>query len=219
VRTLPALFCGFTLVLASCGGNKVAAEAPAPAPLEPQARPLAALAAQHVIVAPTYRLRGADALGWGTQIPKSREYLKTLDDEIALVLGERGLKTQWIYPADLVRSMRKNPTYAIDPYTLAADPLRNPNLPAGAKLTDPLVTQLRTLVALQDARAVLMPVELRFEKDKSGQGIAILRLALLDGRLGEVRWVSEVKSDPSPTLSRALLTGLAGRIADLITTP
>ena len=64
-----------------------------------------------------------------------------------------------------------------------------------------------------------MPVELRFEQDKSGQGIAVLRLALLDGRLGEVRWVGEVKSDPSPTLSRAVLASLAGRIADLITTP
>lgn len=158
-------------------------------------------------------------LGWSAQIPKSREYLKSFDDEIAAVLAERGLKTQWIYPADLVRSMRGSPTYAIDPYTLAADPLRNPNLQPGAKLADPLVTQLRTLIALQDARAVLMPVELRFERDKSGQGIAIVRLALLDGRLGEVRWMSDVKSDPSPTLSRAMLTSLATHIADLITIP
>jgi hypothetical protein len=164
-------------------------------------------------------MRGADALGWTAQIPRTRDYLKSLDDEIAFVLAERGLKTQWVYPADLVRSMRGNPTYAIDPYTLAADPLRNPDVQAGAKLSDPLITQLRTLVALQDARAVLLPVEVRFEKDRSGQGIAVLRLALLDGRLGEVRWVGDVKSDPSPTFSRALLASLAGHIADLITTP
>ncbi|MDB4883083.1 MAG: hypothetical protein JWL95_1849 [Gemmatimonadetes bacterium] len=215
MRTLPRLLCSLTLALAGCRGKS----AEAPAPVEPSVRPLSALAAQHVIVAPAFRLRSTDPLGWSAQIPRTREYLKTLDDEIAFVLAERGLKTQWVYPADLLRSMRGNPTYAIDPYTLAADPLRNPDVKAGAKLSDPLVTQLRTLVALQDARAVLLPVELRFEKDKSGQGIAILRLALLDGRLGEVRWINDVKSDPSPTFSRALLASLAGHVADLITTP
>jgi hypothetical protein len=115
--------------------------------------------------------------------------------------------------------MRGNPTYAIDPYTLAAEPLRNPDVQAGAKLADPLATQLRTLVALQDARAVMLPVELRFEKDQIGPGIAILRLAVLDGRLGEVRYLTEVKSDPSPTFSRGLLASVANKVADLVTAP
>jgi hypothetical protein len=217
VRTLSRLLCAAPLALAACGGGKPSAEAPAP--IDPSARPLAGLAAQHVIVAPAFRLRETDALGWTAQIPRSRDYLKSLDDELLFALGERGLKTQWVYPADLVRSMRGNPTYAIDPYTLAAEPLRNPDVKAGAKLSDPLATQLRTLVALQDARAVMLPVEVRFEKDKSGQGIAILRLAVLDGRLGEVRFMSEVRSDPSPTFSRALLASLASRVADLVTAP
>ena len=217
MRTLSRLLCCAPLVLTACGGGGKAPEAPAP--LEPAARPLAGLAAQHVIVAPAFRLRETDALGWTAQIPRSRDYLKTLDDELLFALGERGLKTQWVYTADLLRSMRGNPTYAVDPYTLAADPLRNPDVKAGAKLSDPLATQLRTMVALHDARAVILPVEVRFEKDKSGQGIAILRLAVLDGRLGEVRWVSEVRSDPSPTFSRALLAGVASRVADLVTAP
>jgi hypothetical protein len=77
------------------------------------------------------------------------------------------------------------------------------------------------MVALQEsARAVLMPVELRFEKDsKTGQGTAVLRLAVLDGRLGEVRWIGDVKSEPSATFSTALLTSVAGKVADLITAP
>ena len=172
-----------------------------------------------MVVTPTYRLREADVLGWSAQIPKSREYLKSLDDEIATALADRGLKTLWVYPADLVKSMRGNPGYAADPYALASDPLRNPNVQAGAKIGDPLVTQLRTMVALHDARAVLMPLELRFERDKSGQGIAILRLALIDGRLGEVRWIDDVRSDPSPAFSPALRASLARHLADLITNP
>jgi hypothetical protein len=115
--------------------------------------------------------------------------------------------------------MRSSPTYAVDPHAMAVEPLRNPAVTAGAKIGDPLLTQLRTLVALHDSRAVLIPVELRFDRETSGQGIAILRVALVDGRLGEVRWAGDVRSDPSPTLSRALLTSLAARLADLVTAP
>jgi hypothetical protein len=214
VRTLPRLLCSLTFLLAACHGKS--AEAPAP---QPPVRPLSALAGQRVVVTPTYRLREADVLGWSAQIPRSREYLRSLDDEIATALADRGLKTQWVYPADLAKSMRGNPGYAADPYALAADPLRNPAVQPSTKIGDPLVTQLRTMVALHDARMVLMPLELRFEREKSGQGIAVLRLALIDGRLGEVRWINDVKSDPSPAFSHALLVSLARHFADLITNP
>jgi hypothetical protein len=216
VRPSLRLLCSLPLVLAACRGQK---GAETPPPVEPQLRPLAQLAAQQVIVTPSYYLRAPDPLGWSAQVPKSREYLKSLDDELALVLAERGLKSQWVYPADLVRAMKGSPTYAVDPYTLGVSPLRSPNLRSGGKVGDPLATQLRTMIALQDARAVLVPVELRFEKDKDGLGVAVLRVALLDGRLGDVRWIGDVRSDPASTLSRATLTSLANHFADLITAP
>jgi hypothetical protein len=98
--------------------------------------------------------------------------------------------------------------------------LRSPGLIAGTRLGDPLVTQLRTMVALQEsARAVLLPVELRFDKTPTGQGVAVLKVALLDGRLGEVRWLGDVRSESSATLSGALLTSVAAHLADLITAP
>jgi hypothetical protein len=204
-------------VLAACRGH---AGAEAPAPAETTARPLALLAAQRVIVAPTSFLRSSDALGWTAAIPRPRDYLRTVDDELAAVLGERGFRSQWIYPADLVRAMRGSPSYAVDPYALGTSPLRNTNLVGGSKLGDPLATQLRTMIALQDnARAVLVPVELRFDRDRNGAGVAVLRLALIDGRLAEVRWAGEVKSDPAPTFSRELLTTLAAHLADLIAAP
>lgn len=182
-------------------------------------RPLANLAGQRTIVTPSYYLTQGDALGWAAQVPKPRDYLKQLDDEIATVLGERGLKTQWIYPADLVRASRANPTYAVDPYSIGANVLRG-NVTSGGKLGDPLATQLRTMIALQEgARAVLVPVELRFEKTATGQGVAALKVALLDGRLADIRWVGTVRSEPSSTLSRAVLTSVAAHFADLITAP
>lgn len=213
--------CIAPLLLAACHRSQPSEESPSPA--EQSIRPLAQLAAQRVIVTPAYFFVVGDPLGWSAQIPRPKDYLRTLDDEIAAVLGERGLKSQWIYPADLVRATRANPTYAVDPYTLGANILRGKEVVSGTRLGDPLVTQLRTMIALQEgARAVLVPVELRFEKvDKIApdQGVAVLKVALLDGRLGDVRWIGSVRSDPAPTLSRAVLTSLAAHFADLVTTP
>ena len=210
--------CGLVLLASACQSAPAATDVPAP--MEAPPIPLAQLAAQRVIITPTYSLLAGDALGWGTSISKPRDYLKTLDDTLARILGDRGLKTQWIYPADLVRAMKGSPTYAIDPYTLGTNVLRNPGVAAGFRLNNPIATQLRTMIALQeDARAVLMPVELRFEKLATGQGVAALRVALVDGRIGEVRWIGWVKSDPADSLSPAVLASLSTHLADLVTSP
>ena len=205
------------LALAACASQQ---SAESPEPIQAPVRPLAALVAQQVVVTPTHSLREVDPLGWAARIPRSRAYLRALDDAIAAELSARGLGKSWVYAPALVRAAESNPSYAVDPYALAAGPLLNLNLASGARLGDPLATQLRTMVALQEsARAVLLPVEVRFERDKdrAGQGVAVLRVALIDGRLGELRWIGDVRSDPSPALSPALTTSLANKLADLIT--
>jgi hypothetical protein len=218
VRLSSRLLASFALVLAACAGQHPS-EAPTP---QAPARPLAALVAQQVIVAPTHSLSEVDPFGWTKQIPRSREYLRSLDDAIVTELAARGLGTHWIYPPALLRASRASPSYAVDPYSLGAGALKNPNVVGGTRLGDPLATQLRTMVALQEsARAVLLPVELHFERDgdKRDQGVAVLKVALIDGRLGEVRWIGDVRSEPSPTFSPVLVTSLANKFADLITAP
>ena len=139
---------------------------------------------------------------------------------MAKELGLRGLEKQWTWPADLVRASKGNPTYAVDPYALGASVLRAPGVASGMRLGDPLATQLRTMVALQeDARAVIIPVELRFDRTAAGPGVAVLRVALLDGRLGDVRWIGTVRSDTASSYSRAVLASVAAHLADLITAP
>lgn len=204
------------LVLAACAGQHPNEAPTPPAPV----RPLGALVAQQVIVAPIHSLREVDPFGWTQQIPRSRAYLRAVDDAIDAELGARGLGTQWIYPAAIVRASQASPSYAVDPYALGAGPLTSPGIESGTRLGEPLATQLRTMVALQDrARAVLLPVELHFERDvvKRDQGVAVLRVALIDARVGEVRWIGDVRSDPSPTFSPALMSSLANKFADLIT--
>ena len=210
-----------TLSIAAIGCRSSAPPPPEEAvPVEQPARPLAQLAAQRVILTPAFSLVTTDPLGWGATIAHPRDYLRQLDDELARELGERGLRTQWIYPADLVRAAKANPTYAADPYALGVNVLRSNAMVSGTRFGDPLATQIRTMIALHDdARAVLVPVELRFEKADSGQGVAVLRLALLDGRLGDVRWIAYVRGNPAPALSRAVLASVATHVADLIASP
>jgi hypothetical protein len=116
---------------------------------------------------------------------------------------------------------RSNPSHAVDPYTIAMAPLRSPAAAAGERVGEPLASQLRTMIALQEsARALLLPVELRFDRTAEGQGMAVVRLAMVDGRTSEVRWLGDVASAPVATFSReALLASLAAHLSDLITAP
>lgn len=202
------------ILLASC--NR-AAKTGTLDPVE-AARPLAVFTTQRMIVTPTARVRAADSLGWVQQLGGVRVIALRLDTAIVAVLGARGLASRWILPADLLRSYERNRTYATDPYQLVVEQLRSPRFTAGQKYGEPLSSQLRTMIALhEDARLVLLPVELRFERDGSA-GRAILRTVVLDPRYAEARFVADVKGDTSSVPARALAT-VALRLADLFVAP
>ena len=214
--SLPVVL-SFSLTLAGCGGGS-ATPTTAPAP---ERRPLAGLAATGAIVAPTSMIHVAPELSWSSQQAGARELLRALDDDIAAALTERGLKANWVMPADLALSYKRNPTYATDPYALSEESLRSSAVGAGGRLQEPLASQLRTMIALhENARAVLLPVELRFERadatTSAGTARATLRLALVDPRFSEARWVGTVTSDTTSADARVLTRSLARGVADLI---
>jgi hypothetical protein len=201
----------------ACGGSS-ATSRPATQPL-PDVHPLAGLAADGAIVAPTHTLRIAPALNWSTTADAGRGLLRGLDDDIAAALAERGLTHGWILPADLATSYKRNPSYATDPYALAEEPLRARSFVAGSRLTEPLASQLRTMIALhENARAVLLPIELRFERVDSSTTVAraTLRAALVDPRFSEALWVGDVRTDAASSDLRVFTKALALRFADLI---
>ena len=77
------------------------------------------------------------------------------------------------------------------------------------------------MIALhENARAVLLPVELRFERadatSSTGSARATLRLVLVDPRFSETRWVGTVTSDTTSPDARVLTRALARGVADLI---
>ncbi|MDE3052352.1 MAG: hypothetical protein KGJ70_00595 [Gemmatimonadota bacterium] len=209
-------------LLAACATPASHAQQPPVAPAAaPQAvRPLANLAAQRIVVTPVYALERTDPLGWAAALARPRVTLRALDSAIVEEFDARGLGRTWYFPPALRKEYELNSTYATDPYALAEAPLRD-KIEVGKYYGDPLATQLRTMVAMQDgARYVLLPVELRFEKAAAGPlGVAVLKLVLVDTRLTEFRWVYEVRSDPAPAFGPPVLASLASHFADLVVAP
>lgn len=213
----------------------LAAALAAPGPAASQApRPLSAFAARPVLVLPTRYLGPDGSLGWGAQISEPATYLDDVDAEITFALEQRGLKDSWIFPPAIVRSVRRNPTFATDPHKLSAEWMRPPMDKPPEQLPEPIASQIRSLVAFQEgAQYVLYPVEVRFEPVAaapasgeagpaasaavvSGEGRAVLRVVLLDARRSRIVWMADVASDPYPSFSPALAASLAEHLADLI---
>jgi hypothetical protein len=216
---LPTLISAFALTVlaipACAQQRQTAAQAAAPA-----GRPLAGMADQALILLPVRYLRGFDSLGWAAQVPDERAWLAGVDDEIAFALGERGVARRWTLPPDLARAARRNAAFAPDPSTIAAEPVRPRGRQLQPRVPEPLISQLRSLIALRDdVRYALLPVEVRFEPAAEGNGRAVLHLVLVDVRRAEFVWALDVASDPAATLSPALAASLGSRVADLIAAP
>jgi hypothetical protein len=210
------------MLLASAFPACAQQRSPAAEPAAALSRPLATMAEQAVIVLPTRYLRASDSLGWAAQVADERAWLAGLDDEIAFALRERGAARRWTLPADLARSARRNAAFAPDPATVAAEPLRPRRGELAKRVPEPLISQLRSLIALRDeVRFALLPVEVRFEPAEGGAGggRAVLRLVLVDVRAAEIMWVTDVPSEATASLSPALAASLGARVADLVAAP
>jgi hypothetical protein len=204
---------------------------PMPGDLRPMpAAPGAGLSGIRVIVLPVSALRGGDALGWAASVTDPESYLTDLNAQIARALPARASRTVWLLPSDLQKVANRNPGYApdanrLDPSQFAPDRWR-----PGAKLQDPLASDLRMLTAFVDARVALVPAELRFFPRADGSvvkgaaptrdanGRAVLRVALVDTRSMAVFWVGDVAGTPSAALSPAVNVDLANQLASALST-
>jgi hypothetical protein len=197
-------------LLIGCSAKPPQGSAPQPAE-----HALSGLAAQHVAVLPTYMARVDPNLGWA--IGRPTELQRTLDADILAAFVDRGLRHFWVFPEDLVKSFKTNPTYGTDPYALAEEPLRSPALGIDARLPEPLASQIRTMVALQpDVRLVLAPVEVRIEPVKPKGGRGVLRAVLIDARLSNVRWIGDIPSDTLESFGPKLSASIANRLVGVV---
>lgn len=215
-RTLWVCTTTLTLALASCHRGKPEPEPGSSAPL--QQRPFSAFVTQRIVVTPAGFVRGGDTLGWVQSLGGPRAAARQLDSAILAAFDARGLAARWVMPAALQRTFERNRSYATDPYQLGLEPLRAAKFETASRYGEPLSSQLRTMVALEaDARFVLLPVELRFERDGARMR-GVLRVVFADPRLGEARWVGDVKGE-AVSAAPAALASVAQKLADLFVAP
>ena len=200
----------FLAVLASCSRGAKPTTVAAQAPIS-----LAGFAAQRIVVTPTIRVVAAENEPLIRELGSAAALARFVDSVFARQLRDRNLGGNWIMPAELARAFERNRSYATDPYQLAVEPLRAARFAAGGKYGEPLSSQLRTMIAMhQDARNVLIPAAVQVQG-----GRVTLRVALVDPRYAEARWVGDVKSDSVATPTRASVTQVAGRLAALFEAP
>lgn len=182
---------------------------------------LAAFSTRRLMILPTHYLRMGDSLNWAGEITDQTAYLSALDDEIAFALSDRGVKKVWVFPTAIDAMVKRNAEYAPDPHAMAAQWLRYPGpkrLPE--QVPDPIASQLRTLVALQEGgQLVLLPVELRFEPIPGGKECAVLRFVIFDAVRAKIIYMADIASDPQSSLGPALAASLAGHLADQLGPP
>jgi len=198
------------LPLAAVSGQSRPGQIAVPLPGEP---PLGGFASQKLAVMPVQFLRG-DSLS----LVKSADWAAlriALDDSIGGAIAARGIGKKWAYAADIARLAKRNSDYASDPYSLGAAGFRNPQKKPGDPAPSGVVNNLRSVIALGDARYALIPVDLWFGR-KAGATHPILSVVLVDGRAGSIVWFSDVIGDAGTTFSAAEIGALAARVADLI---
>ncbi|HEV8409316.1 MAG TPA: hypothetical protein VGQ30_02325 [Gemmatimonadaceae bacterium] len=178
--------------------------------------PLSPMASQHVMVLPVQLMR-ADSGAW-IDASKWEKFRRELDDSIGSMIANRGVGKTWKYASDVVRIAKRNPDYVNDPYAMGVQSMRSVKYKIGDPIPDLFNNNLRLLIGIADTRYVLLPVEVYFAK-KGPQQIAVMKLALVDGRGDAFVWLGEVGTDPATEMSPALINSLASRIADLVVAP
>jgi len=207
-----AAFAGFLCAgaLIGCAGGGAAGSIP-----RPQGTPLGSMAGRQVVVLPVQRNISFTDSTRQQQPSVTSQFLTALDDSIASALGDRGLRNSWTFAQEISATARRNTGMLPDPHALAVAGLRRLVKAGDDPLSEPLASQIRSLVSMRDARYAILPATLAFETAAGGLRGTVL-VYLVDARTARIQWSGAVTSDVSRSLSPAMAGGLAQRLADLV---
>lgn len=171
---------------------------PAPALL------LAPLTGQPIPVLPiTYVVADSGVPG----LPATRtEQLSWIDSVFDSDLMAHGPEATWLPPSELRRVSRRAPEFVKDPSQMSQAVMRFDNLKV---VPDPLLANLRMLVALTNSRFVMIPAAMRFSRDSAGVSLEAV-LVVADARSGAIAWRSfPVVAAPT---AAAAIDGVVARV-------
>jgi len=183
--------------LAACAGGSKAPVGPDPAeaqspepkpPVKPKMPPAIPLntqgiAGQVVGVLPSTLVTARDSLGGKPPFTDRTTATRWVDSLMGEGLMMRAPEVNWKLPAQMRSLARRAPGIAADPDYLGQAALRNPEM---EKVPDPLISNLRTLMAIAGGRFVLVPAALSFQHDSTGAVEAHVNMAGVDTRIGVV---------------------------------
>ncbi len=165
----------------------------------------AALSGQVVGVMPTTLITARDSLGGKAPFSDRASATRWADSIIGDALQMRAPEVNWKLPAQMRSLAKRAPGIAADPDYMGQAALRNPQI---EKVPDPLIANLRTLMALAGGRFVLVPASISFQHDSTGAVETRLNLAGVDTRTGNIPFRSYIIA-PGPTPAAALAAAMA----------
>lgn len=193
-------------VVTACGGKSASSQTPTPAPTAPL--PTAGIAGARVPVLPLTLIAAEDSLGWQATLGNRTVALAAADSIIGSLIKARSPEVNWVLPDELRREARRSPSIATNPDQMGTALLRAERM---EMMPDPLRSEMRTLVALADARYALVPAALIYRRMAGStdgrMATAELTMVLVDGRLGRIGWRTIARGDgedPWTALTRAV---------------
>jgi hypothetical protein len=196
--------------LTACAGGGAAGKIPRPVDT-----PLAYMAGRPVVVLPVQRNISFPDSSWQQPPSVTDQFLIVVDDSIASALGDRGLRNSWTFAREISAMARRNTGMLPDPHALAVAGLRRLVKASDDPLSEPLASQIRSLISMTDARYAMLPAAVAFESTAGGIRGTVL-VYVVDARTARIQWSGSVTSDVSRSLSSAMAGAIAQRFADLV---
>jgi hypothetical protein len=154
----------------------------------------------------------------------NRDVLSIMDEELADAFRKRGVRSSWTFGKEITQAAMRQGGLVQDPRDLAAESLRRIQV-GDTPLMEPLGTQIRQLVALQEGRYVLIPIEVDVD-NRPGRASGVMKVVMIDSRTARVVWIDSIQSPapadvpPEDLLSgygfRKLSRALVARFADMV---
>jgi hypothetical protein len=128
-------------------------------------------------------LKGDSALVlYWNRVAGLRHFDSLFGDYLTSVL----LETKWVLPPELRKLNVRSSGYFPDPDLMGQGAMRNPGIKK--KVPEPLQSKLRAISGVTNARAIIIPAGVVFDRDSTGMLEAVLSVVLVDPRLGDIRY-------------------------------
>lgn len=217
-RTLAATIA--VLVITGC-----ASSAPTPKdPTQPARSALSGMLGRPLLIMPAQYLGVVTPAGQYELSLVNRDLLTLVDDELENAFRQRGVRPSWTFARAITAASMRNGGLIQDPRELSAESIRRAQA-SDTPLPEPLGTQIRQLVALQEGRYALIPIEMDVD-NRAGRASGSLHVMLVDSRTARVIWVDRIEAPaPADVPAEDLLTGfgfrrlaraVATRFADMV---